>query len=205
MNQTFDDDLVGTIGALRATLTSQHEANDRLREVILQKDVAIERLLNQHRDLVSHLEAASALLTKPTELVLGRNMVHISIGKIEGKAVVLLEPMASPDEPLPPVGAARGAGSIKPGSASLVLDGQAGLDALMKAVELGYLELTGDYSPAHRLLRTCVEFIEKQQIICAEATVEDRVYEHAPELVEAICEIVGYHRDPDDGDEEDEA
>lgn len=35
-------------------------------------------------------------------------------------------------------------------------------------------------------------FIDAQEISCAEATIEDRVYENAPELVEKIGDIVGY-------------
>jgi len=51
----------------------------------------------------------------------------------------------------------------------------------------------------------CSDFIRDQQITCAEATVEDCVYENAPELVERIGKIVGYHRYPDDFEDDDAA
>ncbi|GJD55199.1 hypothetical protein [Methylobacterium dankookense] len=53
--------------------------------------------------------------------------------------------------------------------------------------------------PLHDL---CRAFIEKHRISCPEATAEDRVYEHAPELVYEIAKIVGFYRYPDEeGDE----
>jgi hypothetical protein len=48
-----------------------------------------------------------------------------------------------------------------------------------------------------KLWELCQRFITAYRITCSEATVEDRVYEHAPELVEQISEIVGYHEYPD--------
>jgi hypothetical protein len=44
----------------------------------------------------------------------------------------------------------------------------------------------------------CEAFVQRNQIHCAEATVEDRVYENAPELVEQIANIVGFYKYPDD-------
>lgn len=41
------------------------------------------------------------------------------------------------------------------------------------------------------------QFIDKHRIGCAEDTVEDRVYENAPGLVEQLAEVVGYYRDPE--------
>lgn len=38
----------------------------------------------------------------------------------------------------------------------------------------------------------CLKFIKENCITCPETTVEDRVYENAPQLVEDIAEIVGY-------------
>jgi hypothetical protein len=35
------------------------------------------------------------------------------------------------------------------------------------------------------------------RVTCPEATVNDRVYENAPDFVYAIAEIVGYHTDED--------
>lgn len=37
-------------------------------------------------------------------------------------------------------------------------------------------------------------FIEENKVSCAEATVEDRVYENAPKLVEDLAKLVGYHK-----------
>lgn len=51
---------------------------------------------------------------------------------------------------------------------------------------------------ADPLYALCRAFIAKHQISCAEATCEDRVYEHAPELVEEIGKLVGFYRYPDD-------
>lgn len=42
------------------------------------------------------------------------------------------------------------------------------------------------------LWNIAVEFIEQQQLSCAEATVNDRVYENCPDLVYNMCELVGY-------------
>jgi hypothetical protein len=47
------------------------------------------------------------------------------------------------------------------------------------------------------LYALCRAFIAKHEIICAEATAEDRVYVNAPDLVEEICKIVGYAPNPD--------
>jgi len=48
------------------------------------------------------------------------------------------------------------------------------------------------------LHKLCKDFIERHRVSCAEATVEDRVYQHAPELVEGIGKIVGFYRYPDE-------
>lgn len=42
------------------------------------------------------------------------------------------------------------------------------------------------------------QFIDENRVSCPEATTNDRVYEHAPELVEKLAEVVGYYRDPED-------
>lgn len=43
------------------------------------------------------------------------------------------------------------------------------------------------------------EFIAENRVSCAEATTNDRVYDNAPELVEKLADVVGYHRDPEYG------
>ncbi len=49
-----------------------------------------------------------------------------------------------------------------------------------------------------RLLMVCRAFVNDHRISCPEATCGDRVYEHAPELVEKIADVIGYWVDPDD-------
>lgn len=46
-------------------------------------------------------------------------------------------------------------------------------------------------------------FIKDQRISCAEATIEDRVYENAPTLIEELANVVGYY-EYDDEDEDDD-
>jgi len=49
-----------------------------------------------------------------------------------------------------------------------------------------------------KLLRACELFIDSHQIRCAEDCYQtDRVILEAPELVEEICQIVGYYEDDD--------
>lgn len=48
------------------------------------------------------------------------------------------------------------------------------------------------------LWNVVAKFIDKNHISCAEATYEDRVFENAPNLVEDLCEIVGYYDYPED-------
>lgn len=49
------------------------------------------------------------------------------------------------------------------------------------------------------LLELCRDFIEEQGITCAEAVHQsDRVIENAYEFIGQICELVGYHEDPDE-------
>lgn len=55
---------------------------------------------------------------------------------------------------------------------------------------------------ADPLYALCRAFIEKHRVSCPEATCEDRVYEHAPELVEKIGKLVGFYRYPDDDDDD---
>lgn len=55
-----------------------------------------------------------------------------------------------------------------------------------------------DNDPLYAL---CRAFIEKHRISCPEATAEDRVYEHAPELVAEIAQVVGFFPNDDEDDE----
>lgn len=49
----------------------------------------------------------------------------------------------------------------------------------------------------------CQKFIKNQRIRCAETIYQaDRVVVNACEFIEGVCDLVGYHRDEDDGDEE---
>ena len=43
-----------------------------------------------------------------------------------------------------------------------------------------------------QLWHICSEFIQDNHVSCPEATINDRVYENAPELVEKIGNLVGY-------------
>lgn len=57
---------------------------------------------------------------------------------------------------------------------------------------------TKDQRRKQDLLDLCEAYIATQQISCAEAVHQtDRVSESALELIEGICEIVGYHQDTD--------
>jgi hypothetical protein len=48
------------------------------------------------------------------------------------------------------------------------------------------------------LWNVCYNFVQDQHVSCPEACCEDRVYEHAPYLVEEIADIVGYYEYPED-------
>lgn len=48
------------------------------------------------------------------------------------------------------------------------------------------------------LWNTVAEFIRDLRISCAEATIRDRVFEYAPDLIADMCEIVGYYEYPED-------
>ena len=71
----------------------------------------------------------------------------------------------------------------------------AGIPPNQTAIRVGpRIESVGD-----KLVAVCRDFIKAQTVICAESTIEDRVYEHAPEFVEKIADIVGYY-DHDTGE-----
>lgn len=63
-----------------------------------------------------------------------------------------------------------------------VSDLQAALDAVEVALE------------PSRIAR---DYIDKHRVSCAEATINDGVYEEAPLLVEALAEVVGYYESPE--------
>ncbi len=49
------------------------------------------------------------------------------------------------------------------------------------------------------LWNVCKEFVHRLEISCPEAIYQsDECWEKAPELVEGICEVVGYHRYEDE-------
>ena len=49
------------------------------------------------------------------------------------------------------------------------------------------------------LWKVCMKFIEAQQIGCPETIYQtDRVIEHAYELIEDVCNVVGYVPDEDE-------
>jgi len=50
-----------------------------------------------------------------------------------------------------------------------------------------------------QLLSLCEKFVKKQEITCQESVYQfDRVIENSCELIEQICEIVGYFHYPDE-------
>lgn len=55
--------------------------------------------------------------------------------------------------------------------------------------------------PFEPLITAITSFIKENKVSCAEATVEDRVYENAPDLVEELANIVGYYEYPDEVEE----
>lgn len=55
------------------------------------------------------------------------------------------------------------------------------------------------------LFDLCGRFVAEQQISCPEAVYQtDRVIENAYELIESICDIVGYYKYPDEIEEEEQ-
>lgn len=47
---------------------------------------------------------------------------------------------------------------------------------------------------AQRLLKVCMDYVEHHEIRCAESIYQrDIIYTSAPELVEQICDVIGYH------------
>ena len=73
------------------------------------------------------------------------------------------------------------------------------LDAVGKVWELeGYAlreRLAAPPNPAEAIAR---EFIAENRVSCPEATINDKVYENAPELVEKLAGVVGFYRHPED-------
>jgi hypothetical protein len=59
--------------------------------------------------------------------------------------------------------------------------------------------------PKDKLWKLCEKFVKDNTISCPETIHQcDWVSENSPELVQAICEIVGYHKyEEEDGDESD--
>ena len=54
-----------------------------------------------------------------------------------------------------------------------------------------------------KLLKVCMDFIEHHHITCAEAIYQrDVIYSDAPQLVEDICNVIGYHPGEDEADDE---
>lgn len=66
-----------------------------------------------------------------------------------------------------------------------------------------YPKATADKDATAHLLKletVARDFIAENRVTCPEATANDRVYENAPELVEKLAEVVGYHQiDPEVG------
>lgn len=59
--------------------------------------------------------------------------------------------------------------------------------------------VTDDERANTRLVAIVREFIDKHDITCAETIYQtDRVMEEATTLIEALCDAVGYKKDPDD-------
>lgn len=51
----------------------------------------------------------------------------------------------------------------------------------------------------NKLLKLCQDFIKEQEIRCGEDVYQsDRVIENAYEFIKSVCEIVGYHKDEDE-------
>lgn len=53
-----------------------------------------------------------------------------------------------------------------------------------------------------RLRATCRKFLDDNRVSRVEATVNDRVYENAPALVEEIGKILGFWKDPEAEDDD---
>jgi hypothetical protein len=49
------------------------------------------------------------------------------------------------------------------------------------------------------LWRRCTQFVNAQEITCVETISQsDRVIEHAYSFIEDVCEVVGYHDEPEE-------
>lgn len=57
-----------------------------------------------------------------------------------------------------------------------------------------------------RLFEVCRAFIEKQEIACIETIYQcDWVIENAHDFIADVCEAIGYWKDPDEEEEDDES
>lgn len=48
-----------------------------------------------------------------------------------------------------------------------------------------------------KLFLICKKFIQDNKVRCAESSIKDQVYENAPELVEAIGNVIGFYKEPE--------
>lgn len=79
-------------------------------------------------------------------------------------------------------------------------------DAMEKAEQLN-AEPPEEIEPTAEQLKqlwaTVKKFVKAQEIGCSDTVYQtDRVIIHAAPFIEELCEIVGYHKDPDEGDAE---
>lgn len=197
------------IDTLRETVTTQSgliEALTAQNKIQMSEIGALHDLLASQQTLTPELQAcierATKMLQTPATFVLGHGEVGVSTGTAEsGEHIILFEHLKEPGAVGETIGT-RPAGPAASDGALLVIDNEMGLLPLQIAVNRVAENMTGKPAPQVRLWALCEKFIADRRVICPEATVEDRVYEHAPELVAQIAEIVGYLRDKDEEEEE---
>lgn len=71
---------------------------------------------------------------------------------------------------------------------------RSGLDAYNAEISAACDAIDAQMARDAKLRGVCMEFIEHHHITCGEAIYQrDAIWEKAPELVESICDAIGYH------------
>lgn len=80
---------------------------------------------------------------------------------------------------------------------------RSGLDAYNEEISAACDAIDAQMASDAKLRGVCMEFVEHHRITCGEAIYQrDAIYEKAPELVESICQVIGYHPSEDEAGDE---
>jgi len=64
-------------------------------------------------------------------------------------------------------------------------------------------DIVADEQAKQKLWDLCQSFVKDQKVSCSECVWQsDRVIENAYELIDKMCKLVGFFKDPDDEEEE---